>query len=390
MPGSKLLISRNKEIYEHALASATCLLSGLEVFNAEYSHQDRISRVLKGMHGFYIYANQYWVDYVLEIFSSSSQQQVCDLTATLRTLSNALEMFGGLSLHSKKTGESAVSENRLDLIKEYLGLYQNAKIVLQARKQKIVVGVSSKEGYIFFPIANIYQPITQVYLQRTLESPCVDLSPIRELGDVLANYQKTIRSLLSQSELPGIAKEDLERFQREYCTTVFTCHLPSCPRATSGFESERLQLQHEATHTLHLKCHFPGCQYPPFVSVRALKSHELKCHSTQGRKNIRKVGSMEEMNLGLNANYGKHQSDPGSEKRNGMIEEGMGDITNLTQQPQLEAQMKQRQSSQVQRQIAVLLQSQGPFTGWRAEVTIPERARKILQMYFSSCYLSFV
>ncbi|EED20002.1 conserved hypothetical protein [Talaromyces stipitatus ATCC 10500] len=45
--------------------------------------------------------------------------------------------------------------------------------------------------------------------------------------------------------------------------------------------------------------------------------------------------------------------------------------------------MQQPQNAQVQRHIAVALQNQGPFTGWRAEVSIPDRAGKVLQMITS-------
>jgi hypothetical protein len=151
MPGSKLLISRDKEIYEHALASTTCLLSGLEVFNVGYSHQDRIMRVFKGLHGFHVYANQYWVDHVLDIFASTnSQHQLFDLSTTLRNLSNALEMLEGLSVASKKTGELSTSDNRLDLLKKYPGLHKNAKIAAQARSQKAFSVVSGEEGNFLF------------------------------------------------------------------------------------------------------------------------------------------------------------------------------------------------------------------------------------------------
>lgn len=147
MPESKLLISRDTAIYEHALASTACLLSGLEVFNVGYSHQDRMTRVLKGLHGFHIYANQYWTDYVLDICSSgNSHHQLFDLTTTLRNLSNALEVLGGLSLFSKGTGELTVSGNSLDLLKEYPGLQKNAKIALEARSQKMLGGVSWGKG----------------------------------------------------------------------------------------------------------------------------------------------------------------------------------------------------------------------------------------------------
>jgi hypothetical protein len=56
----------------------------------------------------------------------------------------------------------------------------------------------------------------------------------------------------------------------------------------------------------------------------------------------------------------------------------------------IQGPMQPPQNAQVQRHIAVALQKQGPFTGWRAEVTIPDRAGKVLQMYLSSCSLFVV
>jgi hypothetical protein len=329
MPGSKLLISRDKEIYDHALASTTCLLSGLEVFNVGYSHQDRIMRVFKGLHGFHVYANQYWVDHVLDVFASTnSQHQFFDLTTTLRNLSNALEMLEGLSAFaSKKTGELTVSDNRLDLLKEYPGLHKNAKIAAQARSQKVFSGVSGEEGKFPLSITHTSESITQIDLQQLLESLSIDLRPICDLEDALANYQRIIRSILSLSDFPGVSKEDLERFKREYCTTAFTCRLFSCPRAMTGFESEALRLQHEAMHRFHLKCSFPGCQYPPFVSVRALKSHESKFHPpVRGRKRIRKVEPMDSMKIGFDDIAGIRRSVFGTEG-NGMIEKSIPAIT---------------------------------------------------------------
>ncbi|RAO67477.1 uncharacterized protein BHQ10_003489 [Talaromyces amestolkiae] len=316
MPGSTLLIDRVKEVYEHAIASVTCLLSGLEVFNVGYSNQDRIMRVLKGLHGFHVYANQYWVDYILEILSLNSEQHNLQsgLTTILRDLSNALESSGRLLQSSKKAEELAVSDSRLVLLKQYPGLYKNAQITLQARSQTMLGDVSRKE-----------------------DSPCVTMFPIRGLKDAFTNYQKTVQSILSLSDFPGISKEDLEYFQQEYRTTIFTCRLPSCPRATAGFRSEILLREHEAMHTISLKCPFPGCQYPRFASARALKSHEMKSHfPTRGRKQIRKVNLMENIKSKFHANSGLPKSDVSSEKRSVMVEEGMHKNTVLPHPPDRE------------------------------------------------------
>jgi hypothetical protein len=122
---------------------------------------------------------------------------------------------------------------------------------------------------------------------------------IRDLRDVLANYQATIKSLLLIQDFPGVTPEELELFKREFRTSAYTCRLPSCPRATAGFDTNELRLDHEATHTQRLQCLYPGCQYPPFTSTRALKNHENKCHQTvQGRKSIRRVEAWPQHNRG--------------------------------------------------------------------------------------------
>lgn len=53
--------------------------------------------------------------------------------------------------------------------------------------------------------------------------------------------------------------------------------------------------------------------------------------------------------------------------------------------------MQNAQNNHVSRHVAQVLQSQGPFTGWRAEVPITERAGKVWQMYVTStsCCLLF-
>jgi hypothetical protein len=107
------------------------------------------------------------------------------------------------------------------------------------------------------------------------------------------NYQATIKSLLVIQDFPGVTLEELDLFKREFRTSAYTCRFPSCPRATTGFDTNEIRLEHEATHTQRLRCLHPGCQYPPFTSARALKNHEIKCHETsQGRKRIRRVAAL--------------------------------------------------------------------------------------------------
>lgn len=146
MPESKVPITRDKAICEHAVASATCLLSGLDVFHPHFSSHDRALRVLKGLHGFHVYANEYWVDYVLYILSSdNSLIQFPELSIILLKLSNKLASLRRASLAPDEE-KSALSDSRLDIIKGYPGLYESARIALEAQTQKKLGGVSGKEG----------------------------------------------------------------------------------------------------------------------------------------------------------------------------------------------------------------------------------------------------
>ena len=108
---------------------------------------------------------------------------------------------------------------------------------------------------------------------------------------MLTLYQEAVRSLLSQSDYPGVSAEELELFKNQFRTSAFTCRLNSCPRATLGFESEKLRLEHEMAHVRRFRCTFPGCKYPPFVSTQSLTNHLNKYHNPNPpRKSIRHVG----------------------------------------------------------------------------------------------------
>ena len=110
------------------------------------------------------------------------------------------------------------------------------------------------------------------------------------ISAMLTFYQAAVRSLLNQGDFPGVSAEELELFKSQFRTSAFTCRLNSCPRATLGFESEKLRLEHELAH-VRFRCTFPGCKYPLFVSAQSLRNHLNKYHNPNlPRKSIRQVG----------------------------------------------------------------------------------------------------
>ena len=129
-------------------------------------------------------------------------------------------------------------------------------------------------------------PVQDGKPRRSSNSPGLD-----GISAMLTLYQEAVRSLLSQSDYPGVSAEELELFKNQFRTSAFTCRLNSCPRATLGFESEKLRLEHEMAHVRRFRCTFPGCKYPPFVSAQSLTNHSNKYHNPNPpRKSIRRVG----------------------------------------------------------------------------------------------------
>ena len=124
-------------IREHGIASATCLLSGLEVFQPDYPCLLRSLRVLKGLHGFHAYASEYWVDYILSIVTShDTLSQSPLLSSVVNDLSEQLDSLGETSNALDNKDDSIPSENGLKLLKGHRGLYASALAALKARSRK--------------------------------------------------------------------------------------------------------------------------------------------------------------------------------------------------------------------------------------------------------------
>ncbi|KAI3324875.1 NACHT domain protein [Xylariaceae sp. AK1471] len=266
-PESVVRIHRDRAYLEHAIASATCLSSGLDVFCPQYPSHDRFTRVLRGLHGFHVFAHEHWVDCVLNALSPSETRE--DIPRLLSILSEVSEKLLGLSDSPSMQDEIiSTSEPRLELLKPFPPLYNIARGVLLTRNQKKAA------------CGNITE------LRDAMRK-------ITELRDVLDNYQTTLKVCLSIHEFPGISADELAQFQRDYRIVAFTCRFPSC---TEGFENDEKRLKHEISHAPPLKCPVPSCQYPAFATEQALGNHKRWCHDSLPdnlrMKSIRKVGHL--------------------------------------------------------------------------------------------------
>jgi hypothetical protein len=58
-------VSEPRAINDHGIATVACLLSGLEIFGETRSEHGRLARIVEGLHGFHVYATEYWTEYLL-------------------------------------------------------------------------------------------------------------------------------------------------------------------------------------------------------------------------------------------------------------------------------------------------------------------------------------
>ncbi|UKZ83454.1 hypothetical protein TrVFT333_011263 [Trichoderma virens FT-333] len=249
-----------KEAYalcEHSVASITCLLAGFRIFDTTYDSNERDLKILRGLHGFHIYATEYWLEDLL-----CSSAAICDdhqvvsvLYSTAKALADRLNT-ASLSAEISTEQESDILDTRLDRFANQGAVYNMLRSALRERSTKATSDPTKQE---------------------TFSAEIIRLAP-QNLKDLLASYQASIRSLLMIPSFTGITFEELEKFKREFRTAAFTCRVPNCPRAAAGFTDEKKLSEHERTHTQRIVCTVPDCQYPPLTSSRALRVHLSKCH----------------------------------------------------------------------------------------------------------------
>jgi hypothetical protein len=128
----RIRIDLNDVVNEHAMATITCLASALLVFRPSYPSSDRELRVIRGLHGFYIFADECWLDYTLQVLSL--KRLPFSLEENLRALSERLVDHRGSSSNWVPC-ETVPGFDHLNVLKQYPGLLYNANFCLRSRSQ---------------------------------------------------------------------------------------------------------------------------------------------------------------------------------------------------------------------------------------------------------------
>ncbi|KEZ45978.1 hypothetical protein SAPIO_CDS1375 [Scedosporium apiospermum] len=253
-------ITEEEATEEQAIASVACLVSASRCFHHSGDAHERRVRVVKGLYGLVIYSSEHWVEYTLSMTAQNDSKR-CRYFDIVKILMTELERLGwgaDIDLHCFEPGVDAC-DPRLDLLHEHPLLQRLLQYTMTRRSHAGLEESIVNRGSID-------------------EVPTRKKSPDM-ISRILEAYQETIRWLLREDDYPGVLAEDLESFKAQFHSSTFTCRLRSCPRATIGFESEKLLKEHEWAHSAGPRCSFPRCQYPPFANSQALKRHVEKHHT---------------------------------------------------------------------------------------------------------------
>lgn len=118
------------------MASITCLLAGFQIFDASYDVNDRNLRILRGFHGFHIYATEYWLEDLL----CSSTAISCSETGVL-LCSRAKALADRLNAASQPAETLAEQElrdldSRLSQFSNQGAIYDMLRYALMERSAK--------------------------------------------------------------------------------------------------------------------------------------------------------------------------------------------------------------------------------------------------------------
>ncbi|KAK4207796.1 hypothetical protein QBC37DRAFT_326752 [Rhypophila decipiens] len=235
-PEGNHILDETGAVHDQGLATASCLLSGYQVFQPDYSENMRFSRVLAGFHGLHLYASEYWAEYILSV--AVSDRGIDNGSAFfLRSQELASALDTPASSHERII-DSNLLDGRLRDIEQYPELWNTVVTTLAAKTTKSLIVPEEKDKHSITSLSSLY-----------------------------SNYQRTVKALLQLTQFPGISTRDLEIFKREVRSTALTCRIVSCPLAGIYFESEAQREKHELNHAPRIMCDVSGCGHPALSSI---------------------------------------------------------------------------------------------------------------------------
>jgi hypothetical protein len=107
------------------------------VFNATHDKQTRYNRVIKGLHGFHVYATEYWTEYLLSHAKFvGGLDNNSPLFAIACQMADKLNVTENLLTTEQMETQSSSQDERLAYLQCYPILYKQVRVALDARSIK--------------------------------------------------------------------------------------------------------------------------------------------------------------------------------------------------------------------------------------------------------------
>lgn len=133
---SAVALNEEDALREHGVAAVSCLLSGIQVFSKLYDEQTKLLRLIKGVHGFHVYATEYWTEYLLANAAISGGLEGSHKLLDLATrLAESLDSMT-IDPPPKLKVSSGSIDDRLSLLEQYGVIRKHVEKALLARSQK--------------------------------------------------------------------------------------------------------------------------------------------------------------------------------------------------------------------------------------------------------------
>lgn len=134
-PESNFTLEKEAALYDQGLATVACLLSGFKVFARSFSAQERLLRVVSGLHAFHTYATEHWLEYLLSNASSFKGMDTNSEFIVLSSeLAKALKELAVPPGSGRDDHRSLKLDDRLDNLQYDNDLYEATRILLLERR----------------------------------------------------------------------------------------------------------------------------------------------------------------------------------------------------------------------------------------------------------------
>jgi hypothetical protein len=141
---NSIVLHEMDTLREHGLASVTCLISGFDLFLPQTHKATRHIRLIKGIHGFHVYATEFWTEYIL-VVASISKGFDTKSPFYLRACELVQKLEHAVSADSVSMVPGIASDERIQWLQGHSILSKHVDKEMKLRSQKRLESVILRE-----------------------------------------------------------------------------------------------------------------------------------------------------------------------------------------------------------------------------------------------------